>query len=158
MGQEIERKYLINKEKWHALEKPPGQHYRQGYISTDPERTIRVRLTDTTAYLTIKGLNAGATRPEFEYEIPVDDAKEVLDMFSVAELSKIRYKINHANHVWEVDEFLGKNEGLIIAEIELHDEAESFDIPAWVGEEVTSEQKYYNSNLTTKPFKTWEVV
>ena len=156
MAQEIERKYLINKEKWLALDKPPGQHYRQGYISTDPKRTIRVRLTDTGAYLTIKGLNPGATRSEFEYEIPIDDAKELLDKFSVAELSKTRYKINYANHVWGGDEFLGDNKGLIIAEIALTDEAWQFDIPGWVSDEVKDDKKYYNSNLTTMPFKTWE--
>ena len=155
MGQEIERKYLINKEKWLALEKPPGQHYRQGYISTDPERTIRVRLTDAAAHLTIKGLNIGATRAEFEYEIPVDDARELLDKFSVSELTKIRYKINYKNHLWEIDEFLADNEGLIIAEIELKSEDEQFDKPEWIGEEVTDEEKYYNSNLTTRPYKIW---
>ena len=104
MAQEIERKYLINKEKWLALDKPPGQHYRQGYISTDPKRTIRVRLTDTGAYLTIKGLNPGATRSEFEYEIPIDDAKE----FDSVTNQHNQGDANHGGWVSEAD-FTARN-------------------------------------------------
>jgi len=157
MGQEIERKYLTDKEKWQNVIKPDGQLYRQGYILTDPKKTIRIRLTDASGFLTIKGLSVGATRLEYEYTIPPEEAKELLDNFSVSELSKIRYKINHNNKIWEVDEFLGANLGLIIAEIELTSEDEYFDLPEWVGKEVTGEEKYYNSNLTIKPYKNWNL-
>lgn len=156
MGQEIERKYLVDKNKWQKLDKPPGQIYRQGYLLTDPNKTIRVRQTTNKGYLTIKGLSIGATRPEYEYEIPFDEAKELLDRFSVSELSKIRYKISFANKIWEIDEFLGDNKGLIIAEIELTSEEESFSIPEWLEREVTGEEKYYNSNLTIEPYKNWK--
>jgi adenylate cyclase len=156
MPQEIERKFLINHDKWEQVEKPIGDFYRQGYLLTDPNKTIRVRLTNTSAFLTIKGLSVGATRPEFEYEIPMQDAKELLDNFAISELSKVRYKINFKDKLWEVDEFLGNNLGLIVAEIELENENEAFEMPDWIGREVTGEQKYYNSNLTIVPFKDWE--
>jgi CYTH domain-containing protein len=155
MGKEIERKFLVDQDQWKKIEKPAGQLYRQGYLLTDPGKTIRVRLTDTNAYLTIKGLSIGATRPEYEYEIPLADAKELLDSFSISELSKIRYKINHQDKIWEVDEFLGDNKGLIVAEIELKNEDESFDLLGWINKEVTGEEKYYNSNLTLTPYKNW---
>jgi len=155
MGKEIERKYLVDHEKWDKVDKPAGQLYRQGYLLTDPQKTIRVRLAGAKGYLTIKGLSVGATRLEYEYEIPLEEAKELLDNFSVAELSKTRYKINFNNKVWEIDEFLNENSGLIIAEIELQSENEVFDIPEWVEKEVTGEEKYYNSNLTIKPYKNW---
>ena len=155
MGQEIERKYLIKPEKWQALEKPAGDHYRQGYLLTDPQKTIRVRVTDTKAFFTIKDLSVGATRAEYEYEIPVQEAKELLDKFAVSELSKIRYKILYKGKLWEIDEFLGDNEGLIVAEIELQNESETFDTPEWVDREVTEDAKYYNSNLTMYPYCKW---
>ncbi|CAH0996396.1 Inorganic triphosphatase [Emticicia aquatica] len=155
MALEIERKYLVNHEKWEKSERTDGQFYRQGYLLTDPNKTIRVRVTDTKSFLTIKGLSVGATRPEFEYEIPKDDAKQLLDMFAIADLTKIRYKVLFENKVWEVDEFLGENEGLIVAEIELLNENEVFALPNWVDKEVTGEQKYYNSNLSSNPFKNW---
>ncbi|HEV2830606.1 MAG TPA: CYTH domain-containing protein, partial [Hanamia sp.] len=112
MAQEIERKYLVDRRKWQALTKPAGQQYRQGYLLTDPQKTIRVRLTEASGFLTIKGATKGATRPEYEYEIPVKDAKELLDNFSDAKLTKTRYKITYKNKLWEVDEFLDDNEGL----------------------------------------------
>lgn len=156
MGQEIERKYLVDKNKWQQLDKPTGQLYRQGYLLTDPNKIIRVRQTTDKAFLTIKGLSIGSTRPEYEYEIPFDEAKELLDNFSISELSKIRYEILVDNKVWEVDEFLGDNIGLIVAEIELTSEDEKFQIPAWIDKEVTGEEKYYNSNLTIEPYKNWQ--
>ncbi|WPQ63519.1 CYTH domain-containing protein [Chitinophaga sancti] len=155
MAQEIERKFLLNLSLWQQVEKPKGEHFRQGYLVTDPQKTIRVRLTDTSGYLTIKGISVGATRLEYEYEIPLTEAKELLDNFAVSELSKIRYTINYHNKIWEVDEFLGANEGLLVAEIELQSEDEAFDLPAWVTKEVTGEEKYYNANLTTHPYKSW---
>ncbi len=157
MAQEIERKFLVNHKKWQSIEKPIGQLYRQGYLLTDPTKTIRVRQMTEKAFLTIKGLSVGATRPEYEYEIPIHDAKELLDNFSVSELSKIRYEILYENKVWEIDEFLGDNAGLLVAEIELTSEDESFSIPSWIDVEVTGQDKYYNSNLTIEPYKNWKV-
>jgi len=156
MGKEIERKYLVDKEKWDLISKPSGQIYRQGYLLTDPAKTIRIRSTEQAGFLTIKGISIGATRQEYEYEIPLTDSKELLDNFSVSELSKIRYKISFGNKLWEVDEFLDDNFGLIIAEIELTSEDETFDIPEWIEKEVTGEEKYYNSNLTILPYKKWK--
>lgn len=156
MPTEIERKFLVDKSIWQKVEKNSGEMYRQGYLLTDPNKTIRVRQTSEKGFITIKGLSVGATRPEFEYEIPFDDAKELLNQFAISELSKIRYKIIFEDKLWEVDEFLGDNLGLIVAEIELKSEDESFALPHWIDREVTSEQKYYNCNLTILPFKYWE--
>lgn len=156
MGHEIERKYLVDNAKWQKIDKPTGELYRQGYLLTDPNKTIRVRQTTDEAFLTIKGLSIGATRPEYEYQIPFEDAKELLDSFSTSELSKIRHKVSFDNKIWEVDEFLGDNAGLIVAEIELTSEDENFSIPAWVSMEVTGQEKYYNSNLTIEPYKNWK--
>jgi adenylate cyclase len=156
MGQEIERKFLVNHTLWNELIKPLGEKYRQGYINIDPYKTIRVRLTETKGFLTIKGITVGVTRSEFEYEIPIKDANDLLDNFSISELSKIRYKIKIDDKTWEVDEFLGENMGLIIAEIELYHENENFKIPTWIDVEVTEEEKYYNSNLTVYPYRKWD--
>ncbi|WP_295122972.1 CYTH domain-containing protein [uncultured Chitinophaga sp.] len=155
MGKEIERKYLIDLARWQTVQKPAGQLFRQGYLVTDPNKTIRVRLTDTKGFLTIKGTTTGATRLEYEYEIPTTEAAELLDNFSTAELSKIRYVVEFKDKTWEVDEFLGDNLGLYVAEIELESEDEAFELPDWVGQEVTGEQRYYNAVLTTNPFKNW---
>jgi CYTH domain-containing protein len=158
MGKEIERKFLVNVEEWQKVEKPAGLPIRQGYLTTDPNKTIRVRLTGTEGFLTIKGLSVGASRLEYEYAIPVNEAQELLDNFSIAELSKIRYIITFNNETWEVDEFLGDNAGLLVAEIELEQEDAYFDRPQWVGKEVTEDAKYYNSNLTINPYKNWNEV
>ena len=155
MGQEIERKFLVAQEKWGLLEKPKGEFFRQGYLLLNPEKTVRVRVTPTTGFLTIKGLTTGATRLEYEYEIPRDEALELIDRFSVAELSKIRYRVHHGDKIWDVDEFAGENSGLVIAEIELPHEDEPFLLPDWAESEVTGEEKYYNANLTIHPFKKW---
>lgn len=155
MGLEIERKFLVNHAKWAVTEKLKGEFYRQGYMLTDPNKTIRVRATDTKGFLTIKGKSEGATRAEFEYEIPKEEAIQLLDMFAVSDLTKYRYKILFAEKLWEIDVFLGENEGLIVAEIELSSEDETFNLPDWAAEEVTGEKKYYNSNLSTLPFKQW---
>ncbi len=155
MGLEIERKFLVNHEKWAVAEKPKAEFYRQGYLLTDPNKTIRVRATDTKGFMTIKGKSEGATRAEFEYEIPKEEAIQLLDMFAVSDLTKYRYKVIFAEKLWEVDVFLDENEGLIVAEIELSSEDESFELPEWAAEEVTGEKKYYNSNLSTLPFSKW---
>ncbi|HEY5369759.1 MAG TPA: UPF0158 family protein [Hanamia sp.] len=156
MALEIERKYLVDDKKWLALSKQEGNHYRQGYIVTEPKKTIRVRITETKCFITIKGESTGATRSEYEYEIPRKDAEELLDNFCVAELEKTRYKIIYKNKLWEVDEFLGENEGLIIAEIELNEEDEIFEIPEWVANEVTGDERYYNANLVQNPYHNWK--
>ncbi len=156
MPQEIERKFLVNIPLWDKLNKPEPEHFRQGYLFSNPEKTIRVRTTNSTAFITIKGKSNGASRSEFEYEIPRNEAIELLNEFSETELSKARYHINHEGHLWEVDVFEGENHGLIVAEIELQDENEKFEIPEWISEEVTEDTRYYNSNLTKNPFSKWK--
>ena len=157
MGREIERKFLIKPSEWAKLDKPGGKHLRQGYLVSDPNKTIRVRTTDDNAWITIKGISVGASRLEYEYQIPLGEGLELLDNFAEAELEKLRYEIHHQEKLWEVDVFLGDNNGLIVAEIELDSEDEKFELPEWVAEEVTQEKKYYNSNLTKHPFKLWKI-
>lgn len=154
MAKEIERKFLVRGDAWRTLAK--GTVYRQGYLNRDKERTVRIRIADARAFLTIKGITIGATRAEYEYEIPFPDGKDMLD--SLAEkplIEKRRYKIRSGNLTWEVDEFLGDNAGLIIAEVELTSEDQSLEKPSWVGEEVTEDPRYYNANLVKKPFTRW---
>ncbi|MGM9477835.1 CYTH domain-containing protein [Pedobacter sp. GSP4] len=155
MGKEIERKFLIDQQKWDKLAKPAGKLFRQGYLLTDKDKTVRVRATASKGFLTIKGQTIGASRLEYEYEIPVNEAVELLDNFAQSELSKTRYEIANNGKLWEIDVFLGKNKGLIVAEIELESEDETFDLPDWVAQEVTEEEKYYNSNLTLSPYQDW---
>jgi adenylate cyclase len=155
MAIEIERKFLINKEGWQEATKEKGKVIKQGYMLTDPSKTIRVRVAGVKAFLTIKGKSTGASRLEYEYEIPKQDAEELLENFCAAVISKIRYKVNYGNHTWEVDEFSGDNSGLIVAEIELTHEQETFELPEWVEKEVTDDKRYFNSNLSTHPYKSW---
>lgn len=156
MGKEIERKFLVNRKKWEALEKSPPQLYRQGYFTTNPGKSIRIRYSGEHSFLTIKSEPAHLSRSEFEYEIPNNDALELLDHFCDAELEKYRYIIIHQNKKWEVDVFLKENEGLIMAEIELENPEESVDLPAWIAKEVTGDKKYYNAHLVINPFKKWK--
>lgn len=154
MGKEIERKYLVSGNKWRNLAE--GVLYRQGYLSIVKERTVRVRTIGENGYLTIKGISVGATRTEFEYEIPVDEANEMLnELCEKPIIEKKRYKINHMNLLWEVDEFFGENEGLIIAEVELDSEDQQIELPEWIGNEVTNDPKYFNANLIKYPFTKW---
>jgi CYTH domain-containing protein len=154
MGKEIERKFLVKDNTWRGQDS--GKRYRQGYLSTVKERTVRVRTAGDKAYLTIKGITVGASRNEYEYEIPVADANEMLDQLCERPLiEKTRYRIQHDGLVWEVDEFEAENRGLITAEVELKDEHQSVTLPAWVGEEVTGDPRYFNANLVAKPFTTW---
>lgn len=155
MATEIERKFLVNIAKWEICEKETGNYLKQGYISIEPEKTIRIRKSENNAFLTIKGITVNATRDEFEYEIPLDDASALLEKFCKHQLEKIRYKVNYKGKTWEIDEFLGSNAGLIVAEIELNDEEEKFEKPEWLEKEVTNESKYYNSNLTFNPYLSW---
>jgi adenylate cyclase len=156
MGIEIERKFLVNKTKWEASNKGEANHYRQGYMHSDPVKTVRVRLTDTAGYITIKGPTVGMSRPEYEYSIPQQDAKELLDRFCGAIVSKYRYKVYVGNKLWEVDEFQENNAGLIVAEIELQAEDELFELPEWIEKEVTGEKRYNNSKLAIYPYQSWE--
>ena len=153
MAKEIERKFLVNGDAW---KRSKGTLYRQGYLSTVKERTVRVRLEGERAVLTIKGITRGATRAEFEYEIPFEDAEQLLDDLCERPLiEKTRYKIEHAGLTWEVDEFLNENTGLVVAEVELESEDQQFDLPEWLGEEVTRDPRYYNANLVSHPFTKW---
>lgn len=156
MGVEIERKYLVNKEKWNQSAKGKKRFYQQGYILTDPAKTVRVRLSDNDGFITIKGSTVGASRLEYEYAIPRQDAKELLDKFCSSVIAKYRYDVYYGDKLWEVDEFLEDNEGLIVAEVELSSEQETFDLPAWVEKEVTEDQQYYNSYLSIHPYKSWK--
>jgi CYTH domain-containing protein len=155
MGVEIERKFLVDHAKWGKVEKPQGTYYRQGYLLNDDERTIRVRITDKQGYVTFKGESSGISRKEFEYMIPIEDGIELLNHFAKSELEKIRYRIDFAGKLWEVDEFLGKNKGLIMAEIELINELEEFEKPGWITVEVSDDERYYNSYLSVHPFSEW---
>jgi adenylate cyclase len=155
MAMEIERKFLVKGDAWRALAK--ATTYRQGYLNSAKERTVRVRTAgDKQAFLTIKGLTVGATRAEYEYEIPFDEGKAMLDTLAEKPLiEKKRYKILVGGLTWEVDEFLGDNAGLIVAEVELKSEDQAFDRPSWLGQEVTGDPRYYNANLIKKPFTRW---
>ncbi|MGO4476859.1 CYTH domain-containing protein [Massilia sp. 2TAF26] len=155
MGIEIERKFLLNGEGWRGLGQPTL--LRQGYLSSDPVRTVRVRIEGERAVITIKSKNTGATRGEWEYEIPVPDAAELLDRLCEQPLvEKTRHRIEHAGHTWEVDEFRGENAGLVVAEIELGSEDEAFEKPDWIGQEVTGDPRYYNSSLIRLPYSKWK--
>ena len=154
MAQEIERKFLIKNDTWRELSQ--GQLYRQGYLSTDAEKTVRVRIIGAKSFLTIKGKSVGPTRNEFEYEIPTKDANIIInELCDKPIIEKHRYKIQHRGFTWEVDEFLGVNAGLVIAEVELSDEAQEIELPDWIGEEVTDDPRYYNANLITNPYSQW---
>ena len=153
MGTEIERKFLVEEGAWRDAN---ATRYRQGYLSTVKERTVRVRTINDKAYLTIKGVTVGASRAEYEYEIPVADAEEMLDnLCEKPIIEKNRYKLEAGTLTWEVDEFFGENQGLKIAEIELQSEDQTFDKPEWVTKEVTEDPRYYNANLIKNPYSSW---
>ena len=154
---EIERKFLVlnNDFKKQAFTK---NEIAQGYISTNPERTVRVRIKGNDGFLTIKGSGneTGMSRYEWEKKIDLDEAKQLMKLCEKGAISKTRFEIKVANHIFEVDEFYGENEGLIIAEIELESETEAFDKPNWLGKEVTNDERYYNAYLSKNPFKSWK--
>lgn len=154
MGTEIERKFLVTGDEWRKSGN--GSRYRQGYLANSKERTVRIRVADNNGYITIKGATTGATREEFEYEIPVTDAAQMLDTLCEKPLiEKTRYRISYAEQIWEVDEFFGDNAGLIVAEIELTNENQKIELPAWAGREVTGDPRYYNASLVKCPFRSW---
>lgn len=154
MAKEIERKFLINGKTWEKRD--AGIFYRQGYLSTERNRSVRIRAGEGKGYLTIKGETHGSVRDEFEYEIPFEDANELLRNFCRKPLiEKRRYKIKYGGLTWEVDEFEGENKGLILAEVELTAEDQRIELPPWIGKEVTGDAKYYNVNLVKNPFSKW---
>lgn len=155
MAEEIERKFLVNSDAWRA--QASGTRFRQGFLSTDPDRTVRVRAAGARGTLTIKGRTVGARRPEYEYEIPLADAEQMLDTLCERPLiEKVRFELHDGTHLWEIDVFEGDNAGLVVAEIELESEEESFERPDWLGEEVTDDPRYFNANLVENPYRTWQ--
>jgi len=154
MPTEIERKFLVKSEEWRTL--GTGTIYRQGYIATKKGTTVRVRLAGNQGYITIKGASKGISRAEYEYSIPAEDAQEMLDNLCEPPLiEKTRYKIEIAGLIWEVDEFSGKNQGLIVAEVELTDANQTIEMPDWIGQEVSDDARYYNANLAQHPYSEW---
>ena len=152
MGLEIERKFLVREGSWRHAK---GIQYRQGYLNSAKERVVRVRTIGDQGYLTIKGLTVGASRMEFEYEIPHRDADAMLELCEKPLIEKTRYKVTTEGFVWEIDEFFGENQGLIVAEVELDREDQVFAKPDWVGDEVTGDPRYFNSNLIKNPYTKW---
>ncbi len=156
MAVEIERKFLIKNELWRdAVE--CSTHYCQGYLVGAKKSSVRVRVAGDRAWLNIKGATLGVVRAEYEYEIPVDEANEMLESLCEKPLiEKVRYIVPHAGHVWEVDVFGGENEGLVVAEIELAEEHEAFELPEWAGNEVSGDPRYYNVCLIDHPYSRWK--
>jgi CYTH domain-containing protein len=153
MGLEIERKFLVSGVAWRHQNQ--AIQYLQGYISQGTGPTVRIRIAGETAFLTIKGPVIGISREEFEYSIPIDDARELLKLCNSPIIEKKRSKIFEKGHLWEIDEFGGDNSGLVVAEVELDDAGEEVLLPSWVGKEVTGDARYYNSNLAIHPYSTW---
>ena len=145
--QEIEYKFLVNKDKWLLAEKPKPKIIVQGFITKTKDKTVRVRIKNEQAFLTIKGPTKGITRTEFEYEIPLEDAESLLDEFTEKQICKKRYEIKNEHHTWEVDVFEGHLEGLIIAELEVKSETELFALPEWATKNVSLDVRYYNAVL-----------
>jgi CYTH domain-containing protein len=152
MGIEIERKFLVSGPAWGNQ---AGVQYVQGYLNRDKARTVRVRVAGDQAYLTIKGKSEGAKRIEFEYPIPMDDARALLALCDGPLIEKTRYRVPYAGVTWDVDVFEGANSGLVVAEIELESETQHFERPDWLGEEVTHDARYFNSNLASHPVSNW---
>jgi adenylate cyclase len=156
MGVEIERKFLVSGDAWRQAVKTQTR-FSQGYLSRDPARTVRVRIAGAAAFLTIKGATHGATRAEFEYPVPLADAQQLLALCDGPVVEKVRHLCPHEGMTWEVDEFLGANAGLVVAEIELADEGQVFARPGWLGAEVTGDGRYVNADLAVNPFTSWGV-
>ena len=152
---EIEHKFLIKDDSWkQSIEK--SIQYKQGYMISDNKRSVRIRISDQKSWLNIKSATIGTHRQEFEYEIPYNEGLEILgSLCEKPYIEKTRYIVKHQLHTWEIDVFSGDNEGLIVAEIELKTIGEAFEKPEWLGNEVTSERKYYNNSLCKEPYKNW---
>lgn len=154
MGTEVERKFLVKQDRW----RPQGEgvHFKQGYLNSQKERVVRVRIEGASAKLTIKGLTTGVTRSEFEYPIPVEDAAVLLEHLCEQPLiDKHRHVERHGGRTWEIDVFHGDNDGLVVAEIELASDTDTPELPAWIGEEVSGDPRYFNSNLLKNPYRNW---
>ncbi len=156
MGIEIERKFVVKQELW--VPQQAGRQICQGYLCLTPERIVRIRTKGQKAFLTVKGRNEGISRPEFEYEIPFSDAAGLFALCIPPLLEKVRYIEEAVGHVWEIDRFLGENSGLLVAEVELQSKDEKLVLPEWVGQEVSGDARYYNSNLIRHPYRTWQQV
>jgi len=154
---EIERKFLVTSDAFKS-EASHKNHIAQGYLNSNPERTVRVRVKGEIGFVTIKGKGneTGMSRFEWETEIALVDAKNLLKLCESGVIDKIRYEVEIGNHTYEVDEFFGDNEGLIVAEIELKSEDEAFERPNWLGKEVTNDERYYNAYLSKNPYKNWK--
>lgn len=154
MAIETERKFLLQGDGWRKL--ATGVVYRQGYIASSPNCTVRVRVAGDRGYLTLKGPSEGISRAEYEYDIPLTDATELLDTLCQRPLiEKTRYRVPWQDVVWEIDEFAGENQGLIVAEVELTNAQQVLELPDWIGEEVSGDPRYFNSNLAKVPFSRW---
>lgn len=154
MAVETERKFLVSGDSWRSLGNPIP--YAQGYLARGDGVTVRIRIAGEKAFFTVKGPVVGISRPEFEYPVPLEDAHEMLKLCKDPAIEKTRTRVTHASHVWEVDEFGGDNQGLIIAEVELSSPDEKVALPSWVGIEVTGDPRYYNSNLAVHPYRDWQ--
>lgn len=152
---EIERKFVVRNDSW-KRDADAGTPYIQSYLCIEENRVIRVRITGTQAFLSLKFASSLMIRDEYEYEIPCADAQRIMKFFSDRPpVEKLRYKVRHGNHLWEIDVFTGENQGLIVAEIELQSPGETFDRPDWLGEEVTEDGRYVNAALYLRPFNSW---
>ena len=156
MPAEIERKFLVANDSWR--DGSPGARIAQGYLSQDPDRTVRIRLAGENAWITIKGRTQGITRAEFEYAIPPAEARDLLGLCLPSVIDKTRHEVRHGGHLWEIDVFHGENDGLIVAEVELADESDSPEMPGWAGAEVSDDVRYFNSHLARHPFAQWAVI
>ena len=155
MATEIERKFLVISESWRS-QVQRSEQFRQGYLSNNPNASVRVRIADEQATLNIKGMTIGVARPEFEYAIPLTDAHELLNQLcSPPLIEKTRHYVDYLGKIWEVDEFHGDNQGLIVAEVELNAVDEVFALPDWAGKDVSHEPRYYNVLLTQYPYRQW---
>ena len=155
MATEIERKFLVRNDDWRT-DAPDGVAMRQGYLAGNDQCSIRVRISGDQAHLNIKSATLGVTRTEYEYSIPVNEADEMLNNLCAGPLiEKVRHHVKHGQHVWDIDVFEGDNRDLVVAEIELKDKDEPFDRPAWLGEEVSDDPRYYNVCLVSNPYKNW---
>ncbi len=154
MGTEIERKFLVKGDSWRGRDS--GVMVRQGYLVTQEERSVRVRITGEKGYLAVKGRARGIVRPEYEYEIPLEDAVEMLNLCIGHLIEKKRYLVPHQGLTWEIDEFLGLNQGLLVAEIELESAEQEIDLPEWAGKEVSGDPRYLNANLVHEPYGEWQ--
>lgn len=155
MPLEIERKFLVRSDDWRAA-RQSERYLKQFYLTMDGRCSVRVRIAPgKQAWLTVKSAVSGMTRSEFEYSIPIDDAEEMAALADGSVIEKTRHQLDHGGLEWVVDEFAGENQGLIVAEVELTSEDQCLDLPGWVGEEVTHDQRYFNASLARKPFKRW---